>query len=212
MGVGGGLMCVAMHPSSHNKYINNYVEMPLFGELGGSVGIVRGFFSGVYEQYKIGKDLMKLNQPEKVINQNFSGNINDDKNNQKEETKLDESELKENLKKFVFFRNEKIIGFIRFVQDITPPVNGHYFNCNYNFKVEVHMSGMLYNQDKSIKNQIDFMMERIILLTWKNYYALIKFNAINQYKIIGSVKTSNPTINISKDSIWKAVIFYKIKE
>jgi len=51
---------------------------------------------------------------------------------------------------------KKIIGFIRFAQDITPPVNGYYFNCNYNFKVEVHMSEMLYNQDKSIKNQIDF--------------------------------------------------------
>jgi len=81
--------------------------MLLFGVLGGSVGIVRGFFSGVYEQYKIGKDLMKLNQPEKVIHQNFSGIINDDKSIQKEEIKLDESELKQNLKKFVIFRNEK---------------------------------------------------------------------------------------------------------
>ena len=114
------------------------------------------FFYGVYEQYKIGKDLMKFNQPKKVINQGFSGNINDDNNNQKEEAKIDKNELMENLKKFIFFKNEKVIGFIKFAHDITPPVNGYYFNCSFNFKVEVHMSGMIYNQDKSIKNQIDF--------------------------------------------------------
>ena len=99
---------------------------------------------------------MKFNQPKKVFNQDFSGNINKDKNNQKDEVKLDNNELKENLKKFVFFKNEKIIGFIKFAQDITPPVSGYYFNCSFNFKVEIHMSGMIYNQDKSIKNLIDF--------------------------------------------------------
>lgn len=99
---------------------------------------------------------MKFNQPKKVIDQSFSGNINDDKKNYKGEVKLDKNELKENLKKFVFFKNGKIIGFIKFAQDITPPVGGYYFNCSFNFKVEIHMSGMIYNQDKSIKNQIDF--------------------------------------------------------
>ena len=44
MGVGGGLMFIAMHPSSHNKYINNYAEMQFFGVLGDSVDILRGFF------------------------------------------------------------------------------------------------------------------------------------------------------------------------
>ena len=100
---------------------------------------------------------MKLNEPNKVINQNFNGNIDDyDEKNKKEEVKFDKHELKENLKKFVFFKNEKIIGFIKFAQDITPPVNGYYFNCSFNLKIEVHMSGKIYNQDKSIKNQIDF--------------------------------------------------------
>ena len=56
---------------------------PLLGIAGGSFGLISGFFYGVYEQYKIGKDLMKFNQPKKVINQSFSGNINDDKKKSK---------------------------------------------------------------------------------------------------------------------------------
>ena len=98
---------------------------------------------GVNKQYKIGKDIMKFNQPKKMINKNFSGNINDEKKNQKDEIKLDENELKENLQKFLILRNEKIIRFIRFDQDITPPVSGYYFNCSFNFKFEIHMSGMI---------------------------------------------------------------------
>ena len=151
VGAGGGMMCVAMHPGGK---ISDKIAMPICGILGGSIGIIGGIFQGVYEQYKICKDIMKLNQNERVIYEGFRGNIN--KKNQKDEIKLDNNELKENLKKFVFFKNEKIIGFIRFAQDITPPVNGYYFNCNFNFKVEIHMSGMIFNQDKSIKNQIDF--------------------------------------------------------
>ena len=55
---------------------------------------------------------MKLNQPEKVINQNLSGNINDNKKNQKEEIKLDESELKQNLKKFAFLETKKSLDLL----------------------------------------------------------------------------------------------------
>ena len=151
VGAGGGMMSLSMHPGGK---ISDKIAMPIFGILGGSVGIIGGIFQGVYEQYKICKDIMKLNQNERVIYEGFRGNIN--KKNQKDQIKLDNNELKENLKKFVFFKNEKIIGFIRFAQDITPPVNGYYFNCNFNFKVEIHMFGMIFNQDKSIKNQIDF--------------------------------------------------------
>ena len=160
LGVSGGLMGTTtggiIGGVGPEETLNKFVMAPLLGIAGGSFGLISGFFYGVYEQYKIGKDLMKFNQPNKVINQSFSGNINDDKKNQKDEVKLDKNELKENLKKFVFFKNEKIIGFIKFAQDITPPVKGYYFKCSFNFKVEIHMSGMIYNQDKSIKNLIDF--------------------------------------------------------
>ena len=160
LGVSGGMAGTAtggiIGGIGPEETLNKFIMAPLLGIVGGSFGMIGGFFYGVYEQYKIGKDLMKFNEPKKVIHQSFTGNINDDKKNQKDEVKLDINELKENLKKFVFFKNEKIIGFIKFAQDITPPVNGYFFNCSFNFKVEIHMSGMIYNQDKSIKNQIDF--------------------------------------------------------
>lgn len=54
-----------------------------------------------------------------------------------EETKKErnENETKEFISKFVYFKKDKIIGFIKFKEDITPPVNGYYFNCKYNLKI-----------------------------------------------------------------------------
>ena len=45
------------------------------------------------------------------------------------------SKLIEELKKFVFFKDNKVVGFIKFENDITPPVNGYYFNCEFNTKI-----------------------------------------------------------------------------
>ena len=55
----------------------------------------------------------------------------------------------------MFFKDNKIVGFIKFPQNITPPVNGYYFNCNFNVKIEVHISGIILNRNKYLKTQID---------------------------------------------------------
>ena len=70
-----------------------------------------------------------------------------------------EKELKEaneEIKKFVYFKDKKVVGFVKFIKDITPPLKGYYFNCNYNFIINAHISGMIFDQDKSIKTDIEF--------------------------------------------------------
>ncbi len=209
--LGTTLGCVAGGAAPEST-LSKCIAAPLAGLASGSIGLVGGFFYGIYEQYKILKDIMKFNQPAKKIIENFSSKINEknkdeekcektkdndeeiedengteEKNktevniNKKDNDKIKQSkndinnnkiyenesdkdnqyniiikEIKDNLKKFVYFKGEKIIGFIKFDENITPPVDGYYFNCHYNIKAEVHMSGMIINQDRAIKNRIDF--------------------------------------------------------
>ena len=90
-----------------------------------------GFAVGFDNQEKIIKEIMKLNE--------------------KENKKL----MIETLKKFVYFKDNKVVGFIKFAKNITPPVNGYYFKCNFNIKIEVHISGMIINRNKYLKTEID---------------------------------------------------------
>ena len=105
---------------------------------------------------KKGKEIMRLDAEE--TNFNFHSQII---------SKIDKSILldeedekiklaKENLTKFIKFNGKKVIGFEEFITDITPPVKGYYFKCKYNLKINVHLSGMVINQDKSLKTNIDF--------------------------------------------------------
>lgn len=48
---------------------------------------------------------------------------------------IKEEDLVKNLEKFVFFKDKKVIGFIKFENDITPTVNGNLFKCNYYIEV-----------------------------------------------------------------------------
>ena len=93
------------------------------------------------------KDVLNLNKNQKDFNNNFKSRMK--KNN--EEEKL----LIQNLKRFVYFKDNKVIGFIKFERDITPPVDGYYFKCNFNMKIEVQISGIILNSNKYLKTQID---------------------------------------------------------
>ena len=121
-----------------------------------------GFFGISYfiielcSKYRILQEILRLdaekidfNEKEK-INTKFNDSLN---------LNYNEKELKEateEIKKFVYFKDKKIIGFVKFVRDITPPLNGYYFNCNYNFIINIHIAGMVFDQDKTINSNIEF--------------------------------------------------------
>ena len=115
-----------------------------------------GIFVGGFSLAVIGEE--KLNQN---LN-NYSpgcGNITLDFAS-KPQTKINNNnneELKEELQKFVYFKDNKIIGFIKFKNDITPPVDGYYFKCDYNFKINFEMNDYYNNLSENIfKSKIDF--------------------------------------------------------
>ena len=76
----------------------------------------------------------------------------------------------EELKKFFFFKDNKVAGFIKFGQDITPPVNGYYFNCEYNMKIEVEIAGIILNRNKYLKTQIDLYDSNEYITKMKNIF------------------------------------------
>ena len=78
--------------------------------------------------------------------------------------------LIEELKKFVFFKDNKVVGFIKFGNDITPPVNGYYFNCEFNIKVEVEITGIILNRNKCLKTQIDLYDSDEYITNMKNLF------------------------------------------
>jgi len=64
---------------------------------------------------------------------------------------------KKNIQKFVYFKDNKIVGFIKFKNNITPPVNGYYFKCKYNLKLDLKISKCIQDINKNVlKNEIDF--------------------------------------------------------
>jgi hypothetical protein len=46
----------------------------------------------------------------------------------KEINNINKEQIKEELQKFVYFKEDKIIGFIKFKNNITPPVDGYFLN------------------------------------------------------------------------------------
>ena len=66
--------------------------------------------------------------------------------------------IKEEIKKFVYFKDNKIVGFIKFKENFTPPIKGHYFKCNFNLKIDASIPGLILSSDnkKSIKTKIGF--------------------------------------------------------
>ena len=147
----GPLMCLSFGfmdgPDSElHPYVTSYTQLFL-GILAMPFGLVYGVGHSFYKQKEILKDVLNLNKNQKDFNNNFKSRMK--KNN--EEEKL----LIQNLKRFVYFKDNKVIGFIKFERDITPPVDGYYFKCNFNMKIEVQISGIILNSNKYLKTQID---------------------------------------------------------
>ena len=124
------------------------------------LGLVIGFFKGIYYQGKIVQDSLNLNKKEESMNNKFKNKIS-------EKEKL---QLIEEIKKFVYFKDNKVIGFIKFAQDITPNVNGYYFNCEYNMKIEVDIAGIILNSNKYLKTQFDIYDSKQYISQMKNLF------------------------------------------
>ena len=103
---------------------------------------------------------MNINEKQIRMENDFTSKID------KKETEL----LIENLKKFVYFKKDKIVGFIKFGEDITPPVKGYYFNCEYNVKIEVEIGGIIINRNKYLKTQIDLYDSDEYITKMKNIF------------------------------------------
>ena len=108
--------------------------------------VITGINNGFSKQGKIVKEIFNADKHQKDFTNNF-------------QTKLEKDDgkkiINDNLKKFVYFKDNKIVGFIKFAKDITPPVEGYYFKCDYNLKIEVEITGIILNRNKYLKTQID---------------------------------------------------------
>ena len=134
----GGLLGLGISTSAKN-----------LGQLffGLPLGLLGGAGLGLYQQGKIVKDALNLNENDSNFKNDFISKI---KNNNDEKLLLNEE-----LKKFVYFKDDKIVGFIKFAKNITPPVEGYYFICEFNMKIDVQISGFIINRNKCLKTQID---------------------------------------------------------
>ena len=142
--------------------IEDFVVATICGIRDAAIGLLCGFFLGLREQGKVAKDALNLNDNLSYLKNDFKKkfSINEEQ----------ESLLIEELKKFVFFKDNKIVGFIKFENDITPPVNGYYFNCEFNTKIEVEIAGIILNRNKYLKTQIDLYDSGEYIAKMKNAF------------------------------------------
>lgn len=93
---------------------------------GGALSFIIGFITGGAVATKM------LDTPYYSHSQYFKSNTS----TSKEINNINKEQIKEELQKFVYFKEDKIIGFIKFKNNITPPVDGYYFKCDFNLKVD----------------------------------------------------------------------------
>ena len=106
----------------------------------GTFGGIASYF--IYHDYSPG---------ERTPVGNFKSNSIKEKNN------INNEKIKEELQKFVYFKDNKIIGFIKFKNNITPPVNGYYFKCDFTLKLDIKIPNIIKDTSKNVlKNEIDF--------------------------------------------------------
>ncbi len=108
--------------------------------------IINGLRNGIVEQGDIMIEIFNADEHQKDFINNFQTKLEKDD---------DKKIINDNLKKFVYFKDNKIVGFIKFAKDITPPVEGYYFKCDYNLKIEVEITGIILNRNRYLKTQID---------------------------------------------------------
>ena len=131
-----------------------------YEEKGFIKGFIEGLSYGIFDQLDIVKEIFKLKEVKKELKYDFEAKISN----------KDKELIIENLKKFVFFKDNKIVGFIKFPQNITPPVNGYYFNCNFKVKIEANISGIILNRNKNLKTQIDLYDSEEYIKKMKNIF------------------------------------------
>ena len=142
---------------SFNSILLGAICSCIFGPFGSLVGllgiyankdeiIINGLRNGIVEQGEIIREVFNADNHQKFFTNNFKTKMEKDD---------DEKIAKDNLKKFVYFKDNKIVGFIKFGKDITPPVEGYYFKCDYNLKIEVEITGIILNRNRYLKTQID---------------------------------------------------------
>ena len=129
--------------------------------MGIPLGFMSGFAEGFFNQGEIINEILKTNYKETNMKNKFVPKIESPEN---------KKWLVDNLKKFVFFKGNKIVGFIKFAQNITPPINGYYFKCKYNIKIEVQITGIILNRHRFLKTQIDFYDSDEYIANMKNIF------------------------------------------
>ena len=127
------------------------------GFFGGIFGVLNFFdlTSDLQDYYEKFKDILKLNADTNEFKENEHFITDFNKTVIKNCTEKELKEINEEMKKYIYFKDDKVIGFVKFINNITPPVNGYYFNCNFNFKINIHVSGVVLDQEKSLKNIIE---------------------------------------------------------
>ena len=111
----------------------------VFGIMAFPLGLIGGFFKGFYNQGDLLKDIMNINDKINNVENIFEPKL---------ENEQYQKELDDNLKKFVYFKNDKVVGFAKFSKNITPPVEGYYFRCNYYIKINVKIAGIILNRKR----------------------------------------------------------------
>ena len=131
------------------------------GILGAPIGMIGGFLKGIYDQGKmLVNGLSYMKGKEATTDNEVKNKI----------TEKDKLQIIEDLKRFVYFKDDKVIGFIKFAQNITPNVNGYYFNCEYNMRIDVDIEGILLNRNKYLKSPIDIYDSEEYIVHMKNLF------------------------------------------
>ena len=114
------------------------------------IATISGVGYGIFKQITNIMELF-LGKKNSAKNMDVSQKI---KNNSKMEKDI--KIVQEELKKFIYFEENKVVGFARFKGDITPPVKGYYFNCSFNYKMNINLSGVILDNSKYFKTEIDY--------------------------------------------------------
>ena len=150
------------YDSCDNDYEPGFLKRVFYGIVGIPYGFYFGFTQGAEENSGAFKECLNLDPKDKDQDIDYTKKYSINK----EQMSL----LIEELKKFVFYKDNKVVGFIKFGNDITPPVNGYYFNCEFNIKVEVEITGIILNRNKFLKTQIDLYDSDEYIAKMKNIF------------------------------------------
>ena len=172
LGACGGLFGAYQGINYGNRWYHNMVHNIFFNlvpcvKKDAIIGIIGGIVFGAAE----------------YIYDSFSRNNNNEFKKKLSNEKIPsqfikEEDLVKNLEKFVFFEDHKVIGFIKFKNDITPTVNGNLFKCNYYIEV----NSINPTIPESCKIEIDIYDGEHYFYDMKNLFR-IESKEIGQQKI-----------------------------